>query len=265
MFRRKLARFCQLLEAEIKDEYPGGIQLTSPDGPIFLQECIPAGGNTGFVDTRSNGGDSAQQLTYDYDVRADVESHRKLDVLNCRAWWTAFDNDNKFKEIHLSLSMLHEMLRQKPVDAVIGFSQGACLATMLTALCENNPDRMHALSQQGDPVYIDPPQSAFHFALLSCGFRGNAEWYDGFYTPQLTTPIMFTVADFDTVVAPSLQDDWITVGNRSQVMRHKGGHWFPVDKASLQKMANFSSLHCPKPPTPVYQIHRCLETSITQY
>lgn len=230
----------------------------------MLQECRPAGENTGFVNTRFNDGDAVQGLTYDYDVRADTEPRRKPDILNCRAWWTAFDNDNKFKEIHLSLSMLHEMLRQKPVDAVIGFSQGACLATMLTALCENNPDRMHALSQQGDPIYIDPPQSAFHFALLSCGFRGTAEWYDGFYTPQLTTPIMFTVADLDTVVAPSLQDDWVTVGDRSQVIRHKGGHWFPVDKASLQKLAKFSSLHCPRSPTHIDHIFRYLDASRAQ-
>lgn len=115
---------------------------------------------------------------------------------------------------------------------------------MLAALCEGTPARLKALAAQGDPIFLDPPQGPFKFALLSCGYKGTGEFYRGFYAPRLTTPVLFDTATLDHMVGPALSDEWTAVGKGSLTVSRVGGHWFPTDERSLAAMVSFAARSC---------------------
>lgn len=229
--RLKLRRLQQHLEHTLSDQYPDGVEIICPDGILSLSDDI----NTGY--------------SYGYEPE-NLESRTSKNAkpapdtttnMNFRGWWKELDIVGRYKSLHRSLEMLCAMLWANPVDGIIGFSQGAALATMLTALCEGGPERIQALANQGDPIDILPPQAPFKFALLSCGYRGTDEFYDGFYSPRLTTPTFFDIATFDHMVGPCLSESWVQVSQTSRISTRKGGHWFPTSEADLRDMASFAT------------------------
>lgn len=164
-----------------------------------------------------------------------------LTDMNLRGWWKNLDDVSQYTGLLHSLEVLTAMLKENTFDGVIGFSQGAALATMLAALCEGGAARSQALAQQGEPFFIAPPQLPFKFALLSCGHKGTEKYYSGFYNPRLTTPILFDVATLDHMIDPSQSDVWVSVCARSKKILRPGGHWFPRNEKSLHAMVSFAS------------------------
>ncbi|KAM0713178.1 hypothetical protein Q7P35_000630 [Cladosporium inversicolor] len=157
MMQLKLKKLREIVEEALIDQYPGGVGIVCPDGVLALAQNISADWSHG-----------------DNDPEAEHETPLATTTgMDFRAWWTELDNINRYQALHESLEFLADLLRRNPVDGIIGFSQGATLATMLTSICEGGPKRMRALSTQGDPIRIPPPQAPFKFALLSCGHKGT--------------------------------------------------------------------------------------------
>jgi pimeloyl-ACP methyl ester carboxylesterase len=227
MVQRKLLRLQHRLERSLFDRYPSGVEIICPDGVLSLMK-----GTSPDLDN-----------PYEFPDGTTGEQRGDQDItgLNLRGWWKNLDTVNRYDGLLESLEMLAAMLREKPCDGIIGFSQGATLATMLAALCEGSPARLLALASQGEPIHVAPPQAPFKFALLSCGYKATKKYYNGFYSPQLTTPILFDTATLDHMVEPSLSDAWITVSHNSQTISRIGGHWFPTDDKSLHAMVAFAS------------------------
>lgn len=217
MMRRKLRQLQSRLEHLLMHEYSGGVEMVCPDGTIALAPGTATGGIHG------------------------ERAIRDLMEMNLRGWWKNLDTVNQYKGLLQSLEVLAATLRENPFDGIIGFSQGATLATMLAALCEGSSARFQALTGQGEPVFIAPPQPPFKFALLSCGYKGTEKYYSGFYSPRLTTPILFDVAILDHMVEPWQSDEWVSVCAKGQKMLRQGGHWFPTNEKSLCGMASFVS------------------------
>lgn len=217
MMQRKLRQLRSCLAHLFKHEYPGGVEVLCPDGTIALAPGTATGG-----------------------LHGEREMQDLMDM-NLRGWWTNLDNVNQYKGLLNSMEILADMLRENPFDGVIGFSQGATLATMLAALCEGGSARVQALAEQGESVSIAPPQPPFKFALLSCGYKGTEKYYSGFYSPRLTTPMLFDVATLDHMVEPSQSHEWVSVCTRSQKIVRQGGHWFPTNEKSLSSMVSFAA------------------------
>lgn len=225
--RLKLRRLRDRLEHSLANQYPDGVELICPDGTISLAE-----------DTNIDEGD-------DYHAALTPTKTKDLKHMNLCAWWRNLDTVNRYEGLAQSLDVLAAMLRKDPVDGIIGFSQGATLATMLVSLCEGNPARTTALAEQGEPCHLAPPQSPFKFALLSCGYKGTDKYYNGFYAPRLTTPILFDTATLDHMVAPALTEAWVAVGSSNcEVVSRLGGHWFPNDNKTTLAMASFATKNC---------------------
>ena len=213
-FRAKLQRLITHLETTFSDRYPGGIDMVFPDGPV------------------------------------DLSSDTAIDV-GMRAWWRTLDDTSLnpngviYPELPSSLASLAELLRADPVDGIIGFSQGACVAMMLTALCEGTLERSAALRKQGAPIdLISPPQAPFKFAIACCGFRGNPAYYSGFYEPEIKTPSLHLIGDWDTMVPPERSVTLAEECAKSKVVRHRGGHHVPTDTRHLNIMSEFVGDAC---------------------
>lgn len=238
--QRKLARLQQRLQTSLAHQYPGGVEMVCPDGVLSLVHTTAAPSSEsnhfetpdGSIETKRSISPTTSTTTQD------------LAEMNPRAWWKNLDNVNAYAGLLESLQSLESTLRKTPCDAIIGFSQGATLATMLAALCEGTPARLRALATQGQPICIDPPQGPFKFALLSCGYKGTEKFYGGFYSPRLETPALFDTAVLDHMVEPAASEAWSAVGTRSQTMSRLGGHWFPTDEGSLGAMVSFAVRFC---------------------
>lgn len=188
--------------------------------------------------------------------------------VNMRAWWKTLDDTSLYPELPSSLESLAGLLRAHPVDGIIGFSQGACTAMMLTALCEGTPERLAALRRQGAPVdLIHPPQVPFKFTIACCGFSGNPTYYSGFYEPKISTPSLHLIADWDTMVVPEQSARLVQACLDPTVVRHRGGHHVPTDLRHLKIISDFISDACaaadraPLPPVRYFNVSLAKENN----
>ena len=141
----KLKRFQHHLERSLRHRYPDGVELICPDGILSLSDEINAGGSHSHEtedDDQNITTTTTTTTTTTENARIDPENVTEMDF---RAWWKELDTVSRYSTLHQSLKVLTGMLRKNPVDGVIGFSQGATLATMLAALCEGSSDRLEAL------------------------------------------------------------------------------------------------------------------------
>lgn len=144
---------------------------------------------------------------------------------------------------------------QGPFDGVIGFSQGATMAAMVTALLE--PGRKETFqhfekdTSEGAPGIPFP--TAFEqlqhpplkFALLYCGFRAPGARYRAFYeNPPIQTPALHILGTLDSVVDESrskaLMDAFAGEPEKDgSVVFHPGGHFVPSQRPYLDAAVQF--------------------------
>ncbi|KAK4897979.1 hypothetical protein LTR27_004363 [Elasticomyces elasticus] len=205
------------LPSHLLQQYPGGMEFLYPDGPVALQD---------------DGGD------------------------HCRAWFRRLDTVSRYEELDSSLEYLCTYLRKHgPVDGVIGFSQGAAMAMMLTALCEAsiNPGRVEALQTQGSPMHLATPQGPLKFAIACAGFCGTAAYYSGFYSPKIVTPSLHVIADLDTMVSAEQTSELMQACSNPQVVNRPAAHYLPRDVRTLNAIGQFIAESIPAtcvPPHP---------------
>ena len=214
----KMKRITQYLEAnldsDLQADYSDGIEWSFPDGPI--------------------------ELTTD---------QQSSDILDMRAWWTRLEFTIRLDQLYSSLDYLTKYIREHgPFDGIVGFSQGASIAMMLASLCEGSvrPERVEALANQGLPLLIPPPQSPFKFAIACSGFINAPQFYDGFFTPKISTPSMHLVADWDHMVSEQMSAEMIASCENPTVLRHAGTHAVPTDRNSMYRMSEFFNQACVK-------------------
>jgi Serine hydrolase (FSH1) len=158
------------------------------------------------------------------------------------AWWRTLDNVSEYREFVSTLSYLHKYIQQNgPVDGVIGFSQGATLAVMLTSWCESGtrPERRQALLSQCAPVTMEPPQGPMKFTVCYSGFRATPKYYGGFYSPKIQSPVLHCTAAVDTMVSDWGSQDLNSFLENVQVFSHPGGHYVPCRIESSSVAAKF--------------------------
>jgi hypothetical protein len=82
------------------------------------------------------------------------------------------------------------------------------------------------------------PQAPLDFAIFCSGFAGTPKYYRGFYAPELTTPTVHVVADWDTMVPDTKSTELINCCRDPIVIRHKGTHHLPRDRNTVKKIAD---------------------------
>ena len=228
----------KVLEKHLKKIYPDLI-LTFPTGPLQLRaEDVPGFDGSGTTP----------------------------DDLEAYGWWRRSNTADppEYAGIDVAFDMIANVIATEgPFDGVMGFSQGAALATMVASLLER-PSRQGAFkhAKETSALAISYPasferlqQPPLKFLVSYCGFRAPGERYNGFYdNPTVQTPSCHVNGSLDTLVEESR---WRTLMDAcggegmTKLIIHPGGHFVPSGKQYLEAVADFirTSMSPPNPRT----------------
>ncbi|ODQ80788.1 hypothetical protein BABINDRAFT_161000 [Babjeviella inositovora NRRL Y-12698] len=138
-----------------------------------------------------------------------------------RGWWL----DDGIYDIDAGISAVKQcVLSEGPFVGVLGFSQGAALASALVA----HPEIVgHAF---------------FHFGIFFSGYRLDPVDYQWIYKEKVTVPTLHVWGDLDTVMEESQSQrllDSCEEGLRT-LLTHPGGHFVPQGKLMVDKIVKWT-------------------------
>lgn len=222
LFRAKIQALEKLIQQALGPIQPGGNEL------IYPTARFPLASSSGMSELRDRHGT-----------------------------WTWFQSESiggVFPGLDDSLASIASILKHSgPFDGIIGFSQGAALASMVASLLEENRlDAFMRLSSQGGIFYPDcfasltyPP---LKFVVSISGYAASHPDYRAFYNPAIRTPMLHFLGSMDTIVEEESsmrlvdschKDD----ENEPTVIWHSGGHVVPGGKRELSAVMHFIKLH----------------------
>lgn len=216
----------RVLQKHLQKIFPG-ITFTFPTGPLRLNL------------TDVPGYDSAAQAD-----GTEIEAY---------GWWRRSDATEHPDYVGMddSLSLISKLLAfEGPFDGVIGFSQGAAFAAIISSLLEG-PSRQEGFkkAQSRSSLAIPYPSSfktlqhpPMKFCVSYSGFIAPGERYIGFYDPQIRTPVCHFIGSLDSVVVETRTSKLVEAcGGEAQtlVVTHPGGHFVPTGKQFLDILAGF--------------------------
>lgn len=225
-FRRKLRRLDERLHATFPNT-----ELIWPEGPLRLDPTdVPR-----------------------YELACNHERYT-VEGPELRAWFDLRNVQDLPRGLWQSLDMLAEVLQgDGPFDGVIAFSQGTVLAALLASLLQGTTrhDAFRRAQQTSTNVNIMPYPEAFikvqhppfKFGILYAGRVGSGSYSDWLYAdPPIDTPFCHFVGKWDPMVDHEERDAVLaklSAGHGSRTIVHGGGHFVPVDDASIGQVVEF--------------------------
>lgn len=138
-----------------------------------------------------------------------------------KGWWLKNDADYN---IDKALEVIRECYEKEgPFIGVIGFSQGAGLAGLITQNFHN----------------LVPGNPPLKFAIYFSGFRiTDNEKLESYYDNKISIPTLHVMGELDTVVsierAMRLPDECCETGTAT-ILKHPGGHFVPNARNIVDK------------------------------
>lgn len=135
-----------------------------------------------------------------------------------RNWWftqndsfSSRDAPDECKGLENSVKVVEDAWRDLgPFDGLFGFSQGACLVSLLSAMC-----------QQGLTT-LSP-----RFVVIVSGFKSKCKAHDLHYQEQISLPSLHVMGETDEVIPVAWSQDLASAFTGAQVLKHSGGHFVP--------------------------------------
>lgn len=158
------------------------------------------------------------------------------------AWWRKDDDTGEYVGLEETLRFLGNYLDfHGPFDGVVGFSQGAALAALLSAALEGGRDKS---VREGFGMVTEHPE--FQFCVAISGFRPDSQAYDGFYYPSIETPVLNVLGTEDNVVGRERTERLIERCRDGEVVEHGRGHVVPRDEETVGSIVEFIGRYIPK-------------------
>lgn len=217
------------LEKSLHKAFPG-ISLHYPTGPLRLKVSEVPG----------------------HDSSADPS-----DEIEAYGWWRRSDTSDppEYIGIEDGLATVAKTIEAEgPFDGVLGFSQGAAMAAMVTSLLEGDLRKeAFKASRTRSKLAMPFPASFAHltqpplkFCVAYSGFIAPGERYSGFYQPCIRTPVCHFVGSMDTVVEEARTNTLIDAAggpDKTTVVVHPGGHFVPNQRQYLDTVVSFIQAH----------------------
>lgn len=168
------------------------------------------------------------------------------------AWFRRDDASGTYRFVSEGMNTVADAIREAGgIDGVIGFSQGGCMAGMVTAALETDralPDGEHGewVRKLGEANAGQPVK----FGVSYSGFKAVDVQLQFLYEPKISTPTLHMLGSLDTVVDESRSQALVEKSHDPQVIVHPGGHHVPVSKEWVMPIAGFVKKHCYDEPRP---------------
>ncbi|KAL0466503.1 dihydrofolate reductase [Neurospora intermedia] len=137
------------------------------------------------------------------------------------------------------------VVRSEVIDGVIGFSQGAAMAAMLTAAMEHlKPGQPRPVLTPDHEGWVKQIREAnkgqpLKFCVSYSGFFALPPELGWLWEPKVRTPTLHVLGSLDTVVEESRSRRLIEACEEPAVVVHPGGHYVPVNKEWVAPLVGF--------------------------
>ncbi|ESK97162.1 ovarian cancer-associated 2 protein-like protein [Moniliophthora roreri MCA 2997] len=150
-------------------------------------------------------------------------------TLTPRGWWKFADSTKTtYVGLEATLDFIRDTLKSMRFDGILGFSQGAGLATLITALLER--PYLHP------PFLVNgqPPHPPFEYCVSVSGFKPRDSISETVLSPGFSTPTLHILGKTDAIVTGERSKLILEVTLNKRVEEHEGGHFVP-SKANWRK------------------------------
>jgi predicted esterase len=167
-----------------------------------------------------------------------------------RAWWRAAQLDSgswEYHEVDKGLKVVNDADAAERAttgsgfDGLLGFSQGASLTSLLTALISERQRRCTDANAGEAPAAL--LLQDVRFAIFAGGFPFRAQNHPEFtslLTPgALRLPSLHMIGEGDTIVKPGTSEQLVRCFDQCHVQIHPGKHVVPSDPESTAQMVAF--------------------------
>ncbi|KAJ2850135.1 Ovarian cancer-associated protein 2 [Coemansia brasiliensis] len=148
-------------------------------------------------------------------------------------WWMRRGWSYEARGIGKTLDLISKVLEEQgPFDGILGFSQGAALAVIISELLAQK-DLQGPLSL-GNTTH--PP---IKFLVLAGAFQIEVPEYEYLYRETLSVPSLHIMGTYDTVVEPERSIKVQGYFDKPQVFEFVGGHFIPQSPQCARVMRAF--------------------------
>lgn len=148
-----------------------------------------------------------------------------------RGWWfsrpenayNALDKTDITTGYKESIDIIKEKIyKEGPFDGILGFSQGASFASLLSVL-------------------KDKPDSGinFKFVILIAGFRSQLTPHVSMYDRPIACPSFHSIGTSDAVIPTAASEELAASFLNAMVYRHDGGHYIPASPQLRTALVEF--------------------------
>ncbi|KAL0955689.1 hypothetical protein HGRIS_001913 [Hohenbuehelia grisea] len=138
-----------------------------------------------------------------------------------RAWWNGSRLDAGVKGLENTFSFLRDILSREKLDGVLGFSQGATLAAILSAMLERPENYPNIL------INGLPPHPPFEFCVAMSGFKHPDPYLSSILDATFNTRTLHVIGRRDTLTDPAMSFTLVDVSLNRRVEMHDWGHIVP--------------------------------------
>jgi len=160
-----------------------------------------------------------------YDLGVDPKApglREELEKTDPKAWWDYNKDRSLALGIGETLNVVRGALEKQRFDGVFGFSQGAALAAIISALLER-PEVYPAFIHEGKPIH--PP---LEFCIAVSGFRLIDPVVAKIFSTSFKTPIMHIIGRKDSIVRSVRSQPLIDLSEKKRVIVHEDAHIVPL-------------------------------------
>ncbi|KAL2269318.1 hypothetical protein VTJ83DRAFT_1502 [Remersonia thermophila] len=159
------------------------------------------------------------------------------------AWFRKDEASGKFRFLQEGMERVADAVREAGgVDAVVGFSQGGCVAGMVAAALEEGRDPGdEGKEHEGWWRKLREANGgrALTFAVSYSGFQAVPRDLQWLYEPKIRTPTLHYIGSLDTVVEEARSQALVARCEEAVVLTHPGGHYVPITKEWVMPLAVF--------------------------
>ncbi|KAJ2721478.1 Ovarian cancer-associated protein 2 [Coemansia sp. Benny D115] len=167
----------------------------------------------------------------------EIADPQPSEFVNLAWWWKRGGKNIELRGLGQSLQLIQDQIKEQgPFQGILGFSQGASLATIVAALLQGT--RVPGLPE-------DLGQGPLDFVILSGAFCVETPEHQLLYQTPIRTPSLHIMGEYDTVVGIDLSRKLASAFVDPKLFEFRGGHFIPLTAQCVKAVEEFVSPFVP--------------------